>query len=124
MAETLPSFASLYAFVLVAETGSLTAAAERLNITQPAISKRIRALEAELGVALLRRGANAMQLTEAGRQFALSLAAGFSAIKQRTRCRICPAVLSRSVRIIPGRSDGSSQDWGGFARAIQIMRLR
>jgi len=84
MAETLPSFASLYAFVLVAETGSLTAAAERLNITQPAISKRIRALEAELGVALLRRGANAMQLTEAGRQFALSLAAGFSAIKQAT----------------------------------------
>jgi LysR family glycine cleavage system transcriptional activator len=97
MAEALPSFASLYAFVLVAETGSMTAAAERLNITQPAISKRLRALEAELGVALLRRGANAMQLTEAGRQFASSLAAGFSTIKQATQA--LPNMPRRPLKI-------------------------
>lgn len=97
MAETIPSLASLYAFVLVAETGSMTAAAERLNITQPAISKRIRALEAELGITLLRRGANAMQLTEAGRQFAQALAAGFTTIKQATES--LPNMPRRPLRI-------------------------
>jgi len=55
MPEMIPPLVSLYAFVLVAETGSLTAAAERLNVTQPAISKRIRVLEAELGVVPMRR---------------------------------------------------------------------
>jgi len=84
MPEMIPPLASLYAFVLVAETGSLTAAAERLNVTQPAISKRIRVLEAELGVALLQRGANATQLTDAGRLLAASLTEGFTKIRQAT----------------------------------------
>jgi LysR family glycine cleavage system transcriptional activator len=84
MPEMIPPLVSLYAFVLVAETGSLTAAAERLNVTQPAISKRIRVLEAELGVALLQRGANATQLTDAGRLLAISLTEGFAKIRQAT----------------------------------------
>jgi len=58
--------AALQAFVAVAETGSFSLAAERLFITQPATSKRIAALEAELGVALFDRMSRQIHLTEAG----------------------------------------------------------
>lgn len=84
MRDPLPPLAALRAFALVAETGSLTAAAARLNVTQPAISRRIRELEAALGVALLRRGANAVRLTEAGASYAATLAAAFGAIRAAT----------------------------------------
>jgi len=84
MRDTLPPLASLHAFVLVAETGSLTTAAERLSVTQPAISKRIRALEAHLGTLLLHRGANSAQLTAAGKEYAAVLGQAFDAIRGAT----------------------------------------
>ena len=46
----------LSTFCKVISEGSMTAAAEALNLTQPAVSQQIRALETELGVALLVRG--------------------------------------------------------------------
>lgn len=84
MRDTLPPLASLHAFVLVAETGSLTTAAELLSVTQPAISKRIRALEAHLGTRLLHRGANSVQLTAAGKEYAAALGQAFDAIRGAT----------------------------------------
>jgi DNA-binding transcriptional LysR family regulator len=59
--------ASLKAFIEVAETGSFSRAAEALFITQPAVSKRIAALETQLGVSLFDRIGKQIQLTEAGR---------------------------------------------------------
>jgi len=64
--------AALQALVAVAETGSFSLAAERLFITQPATSKRIAALEAELGVALFDRLGRQVRLTEAGNTLLLS----------------------------------------------------
>jgi LysR family glycine cleavage system transcriptional activator len=84
MPDRLPPLAALHAFALVAETGSLTAAAARLNVTQPAISRRLRELEAMLGVALLRRGANAVVLTEAGERYAAALLGALGAIRAAT----------------------------------------
>ena len=84
MRDTLPSLGALRAFALVAETGSLTAAAARLNITQPAVSRRLRELEAELGIALVRRGANALRLTEAGARYAAAIEEGFARIRSAT----------------------------------------
>lgn len=84
MRDTLPSLGALRAFALVAETGSLTAAAARLNVTQPAVSRRLRELEAELGVALVRRGANALQLTEEGARYAAAVEQGFARIRKAT----------------------------------------
>ncbi len=46
----------LATFCRVISEGSMTAAAEKLNLTQPAVSQQIRALEDELGVPLLVRG--------------------------------------------------------------------
>ena len=43
----------LKAFVAVAEAGSVNRAAAKLNLTQPAVSRRVQSLEAAIGVALL-----------------------------------------------------------------------
>ena len=66
------NFSSLKAFIAVAECGSFSVAAERLFITQPAISKRVAALETELGVDLFDRLGRGIQLTEAGYKFLTS----------------------------------------------------
>jgi DNA-binding transcriptional LysR family regulator len=53
-------------FVAVVRHGQFTRAAEELWITQPALSQQVRRLEAELGVALLRRTSRGVLPTEAG----------------------------------------------------------
>ncbi len=53
-------------FVHVARLGSISAAAARLNIAQPALSRQLHKLEQELGVALLLRHGRGVTLTQAG----------------------------------------------------------
>ena len=53
-------------FAAVVQAGSLSAAAERLLMTQPAVSQHIHDLEASLGTQLLRRGPRGVVLTDAG----------------------------------------------------------
>lgn len=54
-------------FRTVAECGSFSRASDLLRISQPAVSRTIRELEAELGKELLTRGREGARLTEAGR---------------------------------------------------------
>lgn len=56
-------------FVAVAEEQNFGAAAQRLNISQPPITRQIRKLEEELGVTLLRRTTKGAELTAAGAAF-------------------------------------------------------
>lgn len=64
------NFTHLAAFHAAALTGSVTAAAQRLHVSQPALTREIRELEARLGVTLFDRLPRGMQLTEAGRLLA------------------------------------------------------
>jgi DNA-binding transcriptional LysR family regulator len=58
----------LRSFVAVAEAGHLTRAADRLHISQPAVSAQIKALEEELEVELFQRRSSGMALTAAGKR--------------------------------------------------------
>jgi DNA-binding transcriptional LysR family regulator len=57
----------LHYFIAVAEALNFRKAAERLHITQPSVSRKVRQLEDELGVALLIRDRKQVHLTDAGR---------------------------------------------------------
>ena len=59
---------ALQAFLAVADTGSFSLAASRLHLTQPAVSKRLAALEQKLGTRLFDRIGRSVTLTEAGRR--------------------------------------------------------
>lgn len=78
----------LRSFAAVAELGHLTRAAEKLHISQPAVSAQIKALEDELGVALFERVSSGMVLTTAGRRLlpeALKVVAAAQSLRSRAR---------------------------------------
>ncbi|MCZ4535928.1 LysR family transcriptional regulator [Gordonia terrae] len=54
-------------FLAIADAGSVTAAARRVHVAQPSISRQIRQLETDLGVALFERDHNRLTLTPTGR---------------------------------------------------------
>lgn len=56
----------LQTFLSVTETGSMAETARRLNITPSAVTQRIRALEAEIGLPLLQRSGQRIEATPAG----------------------------------------------------------
>lgn len=66
----LPSLSLLSAFEAAARTGSITAAARELDLTQSAVSRQIKALEEQLGVELFLRERQTIRLTVAGDGYA------------------------------------------------------
>src|SRR5208282_4775084 len=61
--------ASITAFLRVAEIGSFTAAARRLNLSTTRVSEQVQALEHALGVRLLYRTTRRVSLTEVGHEY-------------------------------------------------------
>jgi len=65
----MPSLRQIRYFLAVADQGGFTPAAEILHIAQPALSRQVALLEAELGFPLFRREPRGVALTEAGQLF-------------------------------------------------------
>lgn len=61
--------AAMEIFVSVAEAGSFSAAAKRMNVGQPAISKAVAQLEERLGARLILRSTRGLTMTDAGQRF-------------------------------------------------------
>ncbi len=78
--RTMPPLSALRAFAAFAETGSVTAAGARLNVSHAAVSQQLRQLEGYLGLALLDRQGRGMALTAEGQRLAEAVAAGFGGI--------------------------------------------
>jgi DNA-binding transcriptional LysR family regulator len=90
----------LILFSAVAEAGSFTRAAQRLNVAQPWVSAQIRKLEFELGVNLLERTKSGVALTREGRDllpFATQVAEGSR--RFRELARTMGDVRSKLVRL-------------------------
>ena len=105
--------AAMEAFVLVVDTGSFSAAARRLKVGQPAVSKWVVQLEERLGVKLLVRGTRGLTATEAGLNYyerarrsieeadeAESAARGAGS-GLTGRLRICGAVTFARIHLMP-----------------------
>ena len=88
---------ALKAFIQVAETQSFSAAAEKLFLTQPAVSKRITSLEASLEHRLFDRLGRRVELTEAGHALLPKAIAIINEIED----------TSRSIRELAGGVSGS-----------------
>ena len=65
----MDKFVSMEVFIAVVEAGSLTAAAERFDLSSAMVGKHIRSLETRLGARLLTRTTRRQSLTEIGRQY-------------------------------------------------------
>lgn len=80
--QHLPSLAALRAFECAARHSSFTLAAEELHLTQSAVSRQIKELEAGLGFTLFRRNGRRVALTDAGARFAMDLSIDLDRLKQ------------------------------------------
>lgn len=69
MTSRIPSLNWLRVFEAAARTGSFARAAQALNMSPPAVSQQIKALEGALGRVLFDRGARSVTLTDAGKAF-------------------------------------------------------
>jgi len=105
--------AAMETFVLVIETGSFSAAARRLNVGQPAVSKLVAQLEDRLGVRLLVRSTRGLTPTEAGLNFyerarrsieeadEADQAARGAGRGLTGKLRVCAAVTFARIHLIP-----------------------
>lgn len=80
----LPSLTSLRLLAAVAQHSSVSTAAAKLGITQSAASRRIAALESDLGVALLHRHRRGVDLTQAGERYVDAIGPSLTSIAQAT----------------------------------------
>jgi LysR family transcriptional activator of mexEF-oprN operon len=118
----------LRVFAVVAEAGSVTAAASRLYLTQPAVSAALRRLQTAVGAPLFVRQGRGLALTARGTQLRASIQPHLQALVDAALvpARFDPATSDRTFRL--GLSDASEM-WllapllGVLAREAPRMRI-
>lgn len=115
-------------FIAVAEHENVRIAAERVHITQPAMSRQIQDLEAELQVSLFHRGARGLKLTAAGEVFLRGAVAVLEQVDASSRlARLVAAGLNGQLSIGFTENAGWSgiipDTFGEFQRSTPDVRL-
>jgi LysR family transcriptional regulator, glycine cleavage system transcriptional activator len=118
----LPSLSALRAFDATARHGGFAGAGRALNVTHAAVIQQVRALEAELGMQLVRRMGRSVSLTDAGQKLAQTLGEGFGAIATgiadlqrieiRKPLRVATTIFIAETRILPRLPDFWAQHRG------------
>lgn len=108
MLMSLPSI-YLDAFYMCAQTSNFTKAAERLHITQSALSQRIKNLESELATSLFIRDRSGIRLTEAG----------YTLLRY---CQSKESIESEAVAQIKGRDSKGLKGFLRIAGFSSVMR--
>ncbi|WP_158938064.1 LysR family transcriptional regulator [Burkholderia sp. S171] len=107
-------------FVAVAETGSLTVAAERrLHTSQPSLSRQIRDLEDEVGAELFNRSARGVELTAAGKAFLDHARLALSQVDAAIEAARRASQPTKQVFAL-GFLTGQEMTW--LPRAMQVLR--
>ena len=108
-------------YVTIVEEGSLTAAARKLRIAQPALSNQIKALEAEYGARLFHRGARRLELTDAG-QILYQRAKRMLAIETAARSEIASGFGGTKGTLKIGITSSFENETGFRTRRSAYMR--
>lgn len=104
----LHSLTALRAFEAVSRLKSISAAAEELRVTRPAVSKQVTQLEATLGLQLLVRSGNVIQLTAAGEELFDGLRRSFDLMSATLAAVGRSAPESQRLKILVCRDFASS----------------
>jgi DNA-binding transcriptional LysR family regulator len=118
---------SLDVFRAILETGSATAAGQRLRMTQPAVTRAIAVLEQETGLVLFERGKFGMRPTAQGELFATEVERSYSGL---ARVKAAAAAIRQGLvgelvlAALPVLSDGfAARALGAFALAAPDVRV-
>ncbi|MEZ2127809.1 MULTISPECIES: LysR family transcriptional regulator [unclassified Sinorhizobium] len=111
------TIAQLSAFRWVAELGSVQKAADRLNITQPSLSLRVKQLEAEVELPLLERHGRGVRLTRHGHAFLSRARLVLGAYEELLR-------KSRATALVGPLRMGVAEGFAVASMATLIARLR
>jgi DNA-binding transcriptional LysR family regulator len=97
---------ALRLFVRVARTGSFSAAARELDLSQPSVSRIIAALEEDVGAALVTRTTRAVTLTDIGNDYLTSVEAILSSLEEADHAARGSRELRGSLRVAMPASFG------------------
>ncbi|PHP68753.1 LysR family transcriptional regulator [Zhengella mangrovi] len=134
MSETLPNFRHLRVFREVARLRSVSAAAEQVHLSQPAVTQAVSKLEAELGASLFERRSDGMYLTAIGTAFLQRVMAALDHVEAGAReasrvglrhagrgfSRFDRLITSAQLRALAALSDSSN--FSMAARALQVSQ--
>jgi len=119
-------FTSMQLFVRVARSGSFSAAAQEMGMTQPSASRIVAALERQVGAALLTRSTRAVALTEAGADYLARSEIILAAIDEADHAARGTGELRGTLRVATSPTFASRTimpNLAGFAEQHPKLRL-